>query len=171
MNVIFIDIDGPLAWGTWQEGPVIINKGYANEFKIPYPWVQEDCDALNQIIQKTDAALVISSDWKLFFGLNQISSIFEHHGIPRWSILDATSNYNPKKKLSSGIEWDRACQIHHWVKQYKPKNWIAIDDLPLKPHFKYLEIPQWRHVESSGDFGDGKRLREMVDECIKKLNK
>jgi hypothetical protein len=29
----------------------------------------------------------------------------------------------------------------------------------------------WRHVQVDGDFGRGGRLRDKVDECIKKLNK
>ena len=35
-KIIFIDIDGPLAWGTWNEGPITINGGRHGEFTIPY---------------------------------------------------------------------------------------------------------------------------------------
>ena len=46
-----MDIDGPLAWGTWMEGRIKIN----DNLTIPYPWVKEDCDALISILQQTDA--------------------------------------------------------------------------------------------------------------------
>ena len=35
MKYIFLDIDGPLAWGTWFDGRVVIK----DKIKIPYPWV------------------------------------------------------------------------------------------------------------------------------------
>ena len=171
MKVIFIDIDGPLAWATWEEGPVKIMDGTAHNFKIPYSWVKEDCDALSEIIRHTDAKLVVSSDWKKHFGLIQLSMIFEHFGIGRWNVIDTTTHFNPRKKLSTSLEWDRACEIQTWVKSFKPKNWIAIDDLPLSHSFQSLRIPKSKHIQVHGDFGNGGRLRDKIDECIKKLNK
>ena len=49
-KVIFIDIDGPLAWGTWPDGTVKIMEGTQQEFTIPYTWVKEDCDALAEVL-------------------------------------------------------------------------------------------------------------------------
>jgi hypothetical protein len=54
--IIFLDCDGPVAWGTWFDGRVKIN----NNLTIPYPWVKEDCDALTTVLQKTDANLGFS---------------------------------------------------------------------------------------------------------------
>jgi hypothetical protein len=170
-KVIFIDVDGPLSWGTWQDGKVKIMEGSSGEFTIPYPWVQEDCDALGEIIKQTDARLVVSSDWKKHFGILQLAMIFEHYGIGRWNVMDITTHFNPKKKMSSSLEWDRACEIETWVKQFKPTNWISIDDMQLNFGYKSLGIPQWRHVQVDGDWGKGGRLRDKVDECVKKLNR
>jgi len=170
-KIIFIDIDGPLAWGTWKDGRVKITEGPNGKLEIPYPWVQEDCDALNNIIQKTDAQLVVSSDWRKHYGFNQLKAIFLHYGIANWNLLDTTTNFNPSKKLSSSPVWDRACEIHNWVKCFKPKNWIAIDDMVLNHHFKSLKVPQWRHIQVDGDWGQGGKLRDKVDECIDKLNR
>ena len=36
-KVIFIDVDGPLAWATWDDGKVTIDGGQ-EDFTIPYPW-------------------------------------------------------------------------------------------------------------------------------------
>ena len=170
MKIIFIDIDGPLAWGTWGEGKVEITEAINHPFDIPYPWVQEDCDALAKIIRETEASLVVSSDWKKYFTISQLKSIFLHYGIPHWSVLDTTTHFNPRKKMSSSSEWDRACEIHSWVKTFRPEHWITIDDMPLKASFKSLRIAQWRHIQVNGDWEQGKKLKDKIDECINKLN-
>jgi len=100
-----------------------------------------------------------------------LSMIFEHYGIGRWNLLDTTTHFNPKKKMSSSNEWDRACEIEMWIKSFKPTNWISIDDMQLNFGYKSLGIPQWRHVQVDGDFGYGGKLRDKIDECITKLNR
>ncbi len=170
-KTIFIDIDGPLSWGNWGDGKVKILEGTTHEFTIPYAWDKAECDALSEIIKQTDAQLVVSSDWRKHFGFIQLSMIFEHYGIGRWNLLDTTTHFNPRKKLSSSLEWDRACEIEMWVKSFKPTNWISIDDMKLNFGYKSLGIPQWRHVQVDGDFGYGGKLRNKIDECITKLNR
>jgi hypothetical protein len=171
MKVIFIDIDGPLAWDTWKDGKVQITELTSKPFEIPYPWVQEDCDALTKIVRDTGAHLVISSDWRKYFSIKQLNAIFLTYGIPHWSILDTTTHFNPRKKMSSSPEWDRACEIHSWVKCFRPHHWVAIDDMPLNQYFKTLRIPRWRHVQVDGDWGQGGRLRDKVDKVIKLLER
>lgn len=170
-KVIFIDIDGPLAWGTWPDGKVKIMEGTTQEFTIPYGWVKEDCEALAAVIKRTNAYLVVSSDWKKHYGIFQLKKIFEHYEIGGWSVLDTTTHFNPKQKMSSPPEWDRACEIKTWVKSFRPRHWITIDDMPLNKTFKRLNIPQWRHIQVDGDFGTGGRLRDKIDECVNKLNR
>lgn len=171
MKVVFIDIDGPLAWGTWQDGKVCISEGQSSSLIIPYGWVEEDCAALTEIVNRTGANLVISSDWKLHYGLGQLKQILDYYKMPWQNLIDTTTNYNPVRKLSSPPEWDRACQIKTWVKSFKPESWIAIDDLPLGTSFNRLRIPKWRHVQVRGDYGNGQRLRDKIEECVNKLNK
>ena len=170
-KVIFIDIDGPLSWGSWGDGEVKIMEGTKHEFTIPYAWDVADCEALGEIIKQTDARLVVSSDWKKHYGFIQLSMIFEHYGIGRWNLLDTTTHFNPKKKMSSSLEWDRACEIETWVKQFKPTNWISIDDMQLNFGYKSLGIPQFHHVQVDGDWGYGGKLRDKIGECITKLNR
>jgi hypothetical protein len=52
-------------------------------------------------------------------------------------------------------------------------NWISIDDMRLAEQYKWMKpkIPMWRHVQVDGDFGNGGRLRDKIEECINKLNK
>lgn len=167
--IIFIDIDGPLAWATPDLGRVKIAEGTWNEFTIPYPWEKEDCIALAKIVRKTKANLVVSSDWKLHYGLGQLKLIFEHYKISKWYVVDTTPSFNSINRLSKSFEMNRAHQIQSWIKAFKPKYWISIDDMALNLNYKILGMQQWRHVQVDGDFGRGGRLRDKIDECVAKL--
>ena len=177
-KIIFIDVDGPLAWGTWEDGPVKINESTSTEFTIPYAWNKADCEALQEICDKTNAELVLSSDWKMHFTLRQMSDVFIENGIYA-KLIDITTHMDSRQmglwnKMSPpSLEHDRANQILKWAKDNKISNWIAIDDLNLANQFKFMKPrqPIWRHVQVDGDFGYGGRLRDKVDECITKLNR
>lgn len=171
-KIIFIDVDGPLAYGTWGDGGVTMHDR-GDEFRIPYPWVHEDCDALHKICEETNAELVISSDWRKYFSFYQLKRIFTYYGIYA-PIVDTTTHQNLWNKMSRpSIEWERAAQITKWVKDNKISNWISIDDMKLNEQYKWMKpkVPQWRHVQVDGDWGYGGKLRDKVDECIKKLNR
>jgi hypothetical protein len=173
-KIIFIDVDGPLAWATWYDGKVTIDGGQ-EDFTIPYPWVKEDCEeALKTILDETNAKLVLSSDWRFHFSFKQMKDIFQHYGIHPSHLLDMTCQFSLWNKMSrTSLEHDRALQVVKWAKDNKISNWIAIDDLNLKEQFKWMKprIPMWRHVAVDGDWGYGGKLRDKVDECINKLNR
>lgn len=171
-KIIFIDVDGPLAWATWDDGKVTIEGGHG-DFQIPYPWVKEDCEALQKICMETNAELVVSSDWKMHFSFLQLKRIFVHYGITA-RIIDITTHQDLWNKMSRpSLEHTRALQVAKWAKDNKISNWISIDDLKLDNEFKWMtpKIPMWRHVQVDGDWGVGGRLRDKVDECIEKLNR
>ncbi len=172
-KIIFIDVDGPLAWGSWGDGKVKINENTSNEFTIPYAWDKADCEALAKICEVTNAELVLSSDWKMHFTLKQMSDVFIENGVYT-PLIDITTHQSLWNKLSRpSLEWERAAQIVKWVKDNKISNWIAIDDMKLSAEFKWMtpRIPIWRHVAVDGDWGFGGKLRYKVDECITKLNR
>jgi len=171
-KIIFIDVDGPLAWGTWGDGRVTLDDS-SKTFTIPYPWVKEDCEALQKICDETNASLVVSSDWKMHFSFLQLKRIFRYYGITA-PILDITTHQNLWNKMSrTSLEHERALQIAKWAKDNKISNWISIDDMRLDQQYKWLtpKLPMWRHVQVDGDFGEGGRLRDKIDECINKLNR
>lgn len=171
-KIIFIDIDGPLAWDTWEDGKVTL-ADTDKTFTIPYPWVEKDCEALQKICDETNAELVVSSDWRKHFSFDQLRKIFIHYGIFA-PIVDITTHQKLWNKLSGpSIEWIRAHQIVKWVKDNKVSNWISIDDMQLDKQYRWMKpsVPQWRHVQIKGDWGEGGRLRDKVEECIKKLNR
>ena len=99
-KIIFIDVDGPLAWGSWADGKVIINEGTMNEFTIPYAWDVADCEALKTILDETNAKLVLSSDWRFQFSFRQMKDIFQHYGIHPSHLLDMTCQFSLWNKMS-----------------------------------------------------------------------
>ena len=171
-KIIFIDVDGPLAWGTWGDGRVMLNES-TKTFTIPYPWVEEDCQALQKICDETNASLVISSDWRKHFSIIQLKTIFQNYGICS-PIVDITTHQDLWNKMSRpSVEWERASEITKWVKDNKISNWISIDDMKLDDQYKWMKprIPKWRHVQVDGDWGQGGRLRHKIQECISKLER
>ena len=171
-KIIFVDIDGPLAWGTWRDGRISLDECF-EAFTIPYPWVKEDCQALQTICDETNAELVVSSDWKKYYSITQLRTIFQHYNIYS-PVIDITTHQNLWNKMSRpNSEWKRAAEITKWVKDNKISNWISIDDMQLNKQYKWMKpkVPQWRHIQVDGDFGYGGRLRDKINECINKLNR
>lgn len=175
MKIIFLDIDGPITYDRWTEPKVIIGQPHES-FKIPYPWVQSECDALAKIIKETDAKVVISSDWRFHYNVEQFNQIFNHYNIPD-VVIDTTRTF--KAKMSSNLEMDRSYQIMDWVRRHKDllKSWVALDDLRLSGYFDQASkeepyINGDRFVWLEGDWSDVKaKLSENVDKIVGILNK
>ena len=172
-KIIMLDIDGPIAYGTWHESRVHIA-----DFTIPYPWVQSACDALTKIINTTDAKIVISSDWKYHYTIEQLGKIFKHYGIPN-VIIDVTDHIRDEHEHSLYLEKVRAHQIMRWVKnnQNDIQTWVALDDLRLDPFFAEENtnnsfINKENFVWLQGDWSDTTALLyDHVEPIIQFLNK
>lgn len=171
-KIIFVDVDGPLAYNTWELGRFKID-----DINMPYPWVQQECDALAEIIRRTNAKVVISSDWKYHYSIVQLGKIFVHYGIPNKIIGMTDGN---KAKMSSYIEMDRAYQIMRWVEGNKDliDTWVAIDDLRLDKYFedaketRNIPVSKDNFVWLDGDWsGTTAKLSENVDLIVKLLNR
>lgn len=136
MKVIFLDIDGVLA--TNKEYMVNRTKfqtkhAEAKELRIPYPYNPQCVKIFNEIIEATDATIVLSSDWRFHWDLDEIDRIFKFNG------LNKSPEYytiNRKRKMSSSLGDDRHWQIMEWVNHNKPDTWVAIDDLNLTRSFE-----------------------------------
>jgi hypothetical protein len=137
-KIIFIDVDGPLAWGTWGDGRINIDEG-SEAFTIPYPWVEEDCQALQKICDETNAELVVSSDWKLFATLEELQEMFTKYGVIKQPI-DTTPNiplkYDKNYYTAEELAEYRVSEVNMWLKEHpEVTQWVAVDDLPLGETF------------------------------------
>lgn len=93
--------------------------------------------ALRHIVQRTRAAVVLSSDWRkqeqLVEGVN--NQLCEH-GMPKLygltPDLDAKNVTGVLKALHSNVREKRAKEIRKWVRQHpKIERWVALDDMDL----------------------------------------
>lgn len=131
MKVIFLDIDGVLA--TNKEFAMNRTKFQtkhpeAMEIRIPYPFNPGCVKILNEILENTNAIIVLSSDWRFHWDLKDLDKIFKFNSVVK-SPVAITSKI--KRKMSSDLEDDRAFQIKTYVNDMLPDTWVAIDDLNL----------------------------------------
>ena len=132
MKIIFLDIDGVLA--TNKEFAMNRTKFQtkhpeAKEIRIPYPFNPGCVKIFNEILDETNAIIVLSSDWRFYWDLTDLDKIFKFNGVKK-SPVSITSKM--KRKMSSELEDDRSFQIKTYVDEMLPEIWVAIDDLNLK---------------------------------------
>lgn len=121
-KVIFLDIDGPLATDECF---------MKTEMKFGvrlYKWNKECCKVLNEIIIETGAEIILSSDWRKYFTMDQLDEIFKWNDIVKSPIAITDQE---KYKLSSNNEIDRIYQIDRFLKNNDIKNWVVVDDMNL----------------------------------------
>lgn len=149
-RIIFLDIDGPLCYGSNYDElsqSIYITK----DISIERGFHIEAIDALNKICGHfPDVYIVISSDWRLVYTLDELHIIFNHFGF-KYSdrIIDVTDNRNIS--VIWHLEYNRAFQISNYIKKHSISKWIAIDDLNMSFYFThYLNLPS-NYIEIDGD--------------------
>jgi HAD domain in Swiss Army Knife RNA repair proteins len=94
----------------------------------------------NEILTKTGAKIIVSSDWRNSHSLEELGYIFtEWAGIIKRP-FGVTTTY---KTNMQRLDEFRAKEILEHVAEFKPDAWIAIDDLYLTPwipdeHFVFI---------------------------------
>src|SRR5574338_218086 len=79
-------------------------------------WFDEKCvKVLNEIIRKTDCEIVVSSDWKNYFDLNELCNIYKKFGVIKCPISVTPNLYN-KKINANDLEELRSKEIKQWLK-------------------------------------------------------
>lgn len=124
MKVIFLDIDGVLAT-TSCYGVARKNKWDSYKF-------DEKCvTVLNFILQETGAEIILSSDWRRHYTLQEMREIFAHNFVLRGPIGFTTTRLS---YTSSELEIGRTEEIKIWLKENAWKNdikWVSVDDLDM----------------------------------------
>ena len=126
---IMLDIDGVLA----------TSRQYYTNRKKWHPeydryYFDEKCvKILNEIIEKTNPMIILSSDWKLHYNIEALNRIFEINNI-NTIVTDITSNlWGIKFKSVAQLQDCRADEILLYVHENQTEKWLAIDDLDLSP--------------------------------------
>ena len=124
MKIIFLDIDGVMATSN-DYGVSANNKWNAYRFD------KKCVGVLNSILEETGADIILSSDWRHHYTLQEMKDIFAHNGIIKGPIGFTMRSINYK---ADSLEWGRTEEIQHWLKSHAWKDdckWVAVDDLDL----------------------------------------
>lgn len=161
-RIIFLDIDGPLCYGSNYDElsqSIYITK----DISIERGFHDEAIEALNKICEHfSDVYIVISSDWRLAYTLDELHIIFNHFGFKYINrIIDITDNKNIS--IIWHLEYNRAFQISNYIKKHTISKWVAIDDLNMSYYFtNYLQLPN-NFVKIDGD------IRNFLSNNINKI--
>lgn len=129
-KTIFLDIDGVLS--THKEFMMVrrkFQKKYdeANQLRIPYPFNPGCVKILNGILEETDAQIVLSSDWKHHWDLEELDKIFQFNEVIKSPI--AVTGDHP---ISMGnLELNRINEIELFKQSNDVGQYVIIDDLNM----------------------------------------
>lgn len=158
-RTIFLDIDGVLATNKeynknrhkfWNKFPEF------RELNVPYPYNGDCVKILNEIIEETNADIVLSSDWKLHWDLEKIDKIFKLNGITKSPV--AVTGEHPIS--FSHLEKNRYNEIKVYLQDNEVGNYVIIDDLRLDTYSE-------RFVRTKDD--EGLKQTGIKDKIVKFL--
>jgi hypothetical protein len=144
INIIFLDIDGVL---NSMQFMIKSGKDYGRQAIDP-----DAVSYLNQIIQQTNAKVVISSSWRIIHRLSEIKDILYSRGFIG-DIIDET----PILRSNNRIRGD---EIQLWLDNNKVDNFVIIDDDSDMGDLKD------RLVQTSFKYG---LCEEHVEKCVNLL--
>jgi hypothetical protein len=162
MKTIFLDIDGVMA--THREFMRLRKKFHdkydeAKRLHIPYPFNKGCVKILNDILTETDAQIVLSSDWKLHWNLEELDLIFKFNEVIKSPI--AVTGSHP---VSFGnLEKNRVNEIKKYMEKHDVGSYVIIDDL----HMDIYEIPRFvrtKDVEGLKQLGIKKKILNFLND-------
>ena len=147
IKIIFLDFDGVLITVTDKK------------------FNMRNVDNLNELIRKTGAKVVVTSDWKRDHDFDFIKKTLTDNGV-RGEIIDITPNYTIKE--TDTIKVPRGVEIESWISNYNTfdgenlkavVNYVILDD-----HMDMLiyQLDHFIEIEQSKGF-DGKALKDALD--------
>lgn len=154
MKIIFLDIDGVMCTRSCY------GKGKDNQWDA-YMFDPKCVAVLNFILQETNAEIILSSDWRYQYTLQEMREIFAHNFVFKGPI-----GFTPNHKTNAmDLEGGRVGEIKSWLDMHNWKNdmkWVAVDDLDMSLKFD----------EVGNDIGGLERFVHCPNdqEGIKRLN-
>ncbi len=160
MKVIFVDIDGPLA--TDESSKMREKtKWHPNLYKMDVKCVS----ILNEIIEDTGCELVVSSDWRIHFSLEELGEIFEWNNVIKKPI-----GVTSQECISmSDSAKNRIYQIKLFLDEIKPEMWAVIDDLPLGINNYKFGLTNYVYCDEIEGLAEKNKKQEVIDFLIKRL--
>lgn len=123
-----LDIDGVLATTTQY----YTNKKRWHPMYSCYRFDEKCVKVFNSIIEKINPIIILSSDWKDRYTIEQLNEIFEWNGVNA-KIFDITpSSWGVKFTSLQQLEECRSYEINTYANINNITNFVAVDDLNLK---------------------------------------
>jgi hypothetical protein len=119
MKTLFLDIDGPLSTNNF------------NGIDLDPECVK----VLNEIIDRFNPNLVISSDWKDHHDIDEMNVIFAWNKVKKKISAFTPNLWGIDFHKSSQLEECRAKEILKFIEKNNIKEFIVVDDLNLTPWF------------------------------------
>ena len=148
MKVIFLDHDGVICLSTEWGGRHKKQKEFGRKLSQSVESLPVDArfdnfnikavKILNEILEETDAEIVVSSDWKRWATVEEMGEYYESKGIKKKPIA-FTKNLNecdvPQNFIWSrqwDLEQSRSLEILQYLRDHpEVTEWVAVDDLNM----------------------------------------
>jgi hypothetical protein len=113
---------------------------------------------LNEILEETDAEIVVSSDWQNFATLDELGEYYESQGIIKKPIgvtkeigdVDFEKYDKMPWNRDLDLEQHRSLEILEWLEAHaEVTHWVAVDDLHMGVHVEN----SWRGAYDREDWG------------------
>jgi hypothetical protein len=147
MKTMFLDHDGVIClsnnWGTrhkkWSRyrsaNPT--SSRFMNDAPVDVRFDNFDEKSvriLNEIIEKTDCEIVVSSDWRYHATLEELGEFYIQQGIVKRpiAVTEFLSDIDENMSGLTGLESERSLEILRFVKLHPEiTSWVAVDDLDM----------------------------------------
>jgi hypothetical protein len=156
---LFLDIDGVLCT-NWSHKSPKKKVGWYDE--NVYPFDPKCVDVLNWILSTWETKIILSSDWRLYYTLEEICDIFKFNKVLQ-NPIDMTGSYYPH--IVNDAVLARNGEIFDYMNSRRiliENNYIILDDMPL--HLKNFV----KCIENEGLKQCG--MKNRIEKTIKKLN-
>lgn len=146
MKIIFLDHDGVICLGSefgsrFKKQKRSVGQTIADE-SIPVierfdNFNKKAINVLNQILEETDAEIVVSSDWGRLANLEELGEFYESQGIIKKPIAltPALASFAPD--TAALFDWKRwyerarIVEIKEYLKNNEVESWVAVDDMDM----------------------------------------
>jgi hypothetical protein len=153
MKIIFLDNDGVICLANNWGGRHKKQKDWGGRklsmtnSEVPVQYRFDDFDKgaikiLNEILEQTDAEIVVSSDWRYHASIKELGDYYESQGIIKRPIAttDVFKYIFPDQwnvlRFRADLELERSMEIQHWIDAHPEiTHWVAIDDLDMSIDF------------------------------------
>jgi hypothetical protein len=155
MKILFLDNDGVIClsnnWGgrskKWAKYRSANPESSSILKEAPVTVRFDDFDKkaikiLNQILEETDAEIVVSSDWKLHATLEELGDYYESQGIIKRPIATTPNLYDFDPDSAGMFRWKgwleraRILEIEKYLELHPEiTHWVSVDDLNMSPEY------------------------------------